>query len=233
MERRKEMKKFMIIGLSYVALLIFIFVLLGKVSDLRGEMRNLREDIYGESKDYMLVTESCGKTYMNPYGAFLPDDMADFITECCGSFGVSTNLVVAVLEMENPSLDVSAVSKPNDNGTCDVGLFQLNDRSLYSKDGFLDKYWNSLLGEFNPDNWKNSAYVAIKFIGDLEKMFGKDNVYWIACAYNAGSGRAYKEWTKTDDDKQYLPESTRTYYGPMVVNNWKKWNAFVTSDNLK
>ena len=232
MERRKEVKKFMMVGLSYIALLIFIFVLLGKVSDLMGEMRNLREDIYGESKDYMLVTESLDKTYLNPYGTFLNDGMADFIIECCKSFGVDSNLAVAVLEMENPSLNVSAVSKPNDNGTRDIGLFQLNDRSLYSKDGFLDKYWNPLLGEFNPDNWKNNAYVAVKLLGDLEKMFGKGNVYWIACAYNAGPSRAYREWTKTDD-KSYLPERTRDYYAPMVVNNWKKWNALVGQQNLK
>jgi hypothetical protein len=228
------MKKFVTVGSFglFFVLLITIFFQLGRISDMRNDYDKLVSDIYGESKEYMLVTENCDKTYMNRYGAFLPDDMADFITECCRSFGVDVNLVVAMLEMENPSLDVSAVSKVNENGTYDIGLFQLNDRSLYSKDGFLDKYWNSLLGEFNPDNWKNNAYVAIKFIGDLEKMFGKDNVYWIACAYNAGPGRAYKEWTKTEDDKQYLPESTRTYYGPMVVNNWKKWNAFVTFDNL-
>jgi hypothetical protein len=228
------MKKFVTVGSFglFFVLLTTIFFLLGRISDMRNDYDKLVSDIYGESKEYMLVTENYDKSYMNRYGAFLPDDMADFITECCRSFGVDANLVVAMLEMENPSLDVSAVSKVNENGTYDIGLFQLNDRSLYSKDGFLDKYWNSLLGEFNPDNWKNNAYVAIKFIGDLEKMFGKDNVYWIACAYNAGPGRAYKEWTKTEDDKQYLPESTRTYYGPMVVNNWKKWNAFVTFDNL-
>ena len=225
-------KVFLIMAACIVVSIIWSFVLLGRLSDAKLEYQNLVNEIYGERKDYMTVSNGFDETHLNPYGAFLNDEMADFIIQCSGSFSVDTNLVVSILEMENPSLIVDVVSKTNENGTYDIGLFQLNDRSLYSKDGFLDKYWNSLLGEFNPDNWKNNAYVAIKFIGDLEKMFGKDNVYWIACAYNAGPGRAYKEWTKTEDDKQYLPESTRTYYGPMVVNNWKKWNAFVTSDNL-
>lgn len=182
-------------------------------------------DIFGESKDYMLTTEPTEETHLNRYGVFLDDGMASFIVECCESFDVDTNLVIAILEKENPLLIKDAVSKPNENGTVDTGLFQLNDRSLYSKGGFLDKYWDQSLGEFNSSNWKNNAYVAIRLIGDLEKMFGKGKTYWIACAYNAGPQRAYKEWTKDIGDTNiYLPESTRNNYAPAVVQNFKKWN---------
>lgn len=182
-------------------------------------------DIFGESKDYMLTTEPTEETHYNKYGVFLDDSMASFIVECCESFDVDTNLVIAILEKENPLLIKDAVSKPNENGTVDTGLFQLNDRSLYSKGGFLDKYWNESLGEFNSSNWKNNAYVAIRLIGDLEKMFGKGKAYWIACAYNAGPQRTYKEWTKDIGDTNiYIPESTRNNYAPAVVQNFKKWN---------
>lgn len=182
-------------------------------------------DIFGESKDYMLTTEPAEETHLNKYGVFLDDGTASFIVECCESFDVDPNLVVAILEKENPLLVKDAVSKPNENGTVDTGLFQLNDRSLYSKGGFLDKYWDQSLGEFNSNNWKNNAYVAIRLIGDLEKMFGKGKAYWIACAYNAGPQKAYKEWTKdVGDTNIYIPESTRNNYAPAVVQNFKKWN---------
>ena len=208
--------------LAAIIIVIFIVSLTYSISSSITE-KNILLRIYGENQDYMLLTDKdVGGNWPNAYGTFLDDEKARFIIECCESFSVDSNVVVSILEKENPCLIVDATSKPNLNGTRDVGLFQLNDRSLYSKDGFLDKYWDSSLGEFNADNWKHSTYIAVKFIGDLVKMFGDSNVYWIACAYNAGPSRAYKEWTK-EDDKSYLPESTVNNYAPCVFQNYKKW----------
>ena len=218
------------IRIIYVLMYTIIIVTVGGFICSRKTENKIRSDIYGNSESYMIAYEHTVKTYTNSYGTFIDDDMSFFINECSSSFGVDVNLVVSILEQENPLLVFDAVSKPNKDGTVDVGLFQLNDKYLYAKDGFLDKYWDTSLGEFNASNWKHSTYVAIKLIGDLEKMFGEGNIFWIACAYNAGPQRAYKEWTRTrGDDTVYLPESTLNRYAPSVLQNYNKWTKIVDS----
>lgn len=158
--------------------------------------------------------------FVNKYEGFLSDEMAEWICSCSEDFGVDPDLVVAILKKENPSLITSAVSGMNENGTVDLGLFQLNDRSLETY--FLKKWWNpEVMGEeFNAGNWKHNSYIAIRYIEDLQKQFGENNIFYIAAGYNAGAGRAWNEYTKSEKGK-WLPKTTRDFYAPTVVNNYK------------
>lgn len=158
--------------------------------------------------------------FVNKYEGFLNDEMAEWICKCSEDFGVDPDLVVAILKRENPSLITDAVSKMNENGTVDLGLFQLNDRSL--ENSFLKRWWNpEVMGEeFNAGNWKHNSYIAIRYIEDLQKQFGENNVFYIAAGYNAGPSRAWNEYTRSENGK-WLPEITRNFYAPAVENNYK------------
>lgn len=163
------------------------------------------------------------KDFENKYSSFLDDEKAEFICALSRDFNVDSDLVVAILEKENPTLDESATGNRSLNGTRDLGLFQLNDRSLFSKDGFLDLWWKEEFGEFNADNWKHNTYIAVKYIQDLTKTFGEVNVFFVAAGYNAGTSRAYNAYI--NGDRSSLPNSTLTDYSPTVENNYKKWKA--------
>lgn len=158
--------------------------------------------------------------FENKYASFLDDEKAEYICRVSSDFGVDPDLVVAILEKENPTLTENATSKENQNGTRDLGLFQLNDRSLFSSKGFLELWWKDEFGEFNADNWKHNTYIAVKYIQDLTKTFGS-NAYYVAAGYNAGMPRAFKAYSESDNS--ILPVSTMLYYAPTVENNYKKW----------
>lgn len=157
--------------------------------------------------------------YENPYSFFLPNDYAQFIIKKAESFGVDPDLAVAILHTENPNLKDYAVSDMNENGTVDVGLWQLNDKSLYDENGFVDSYWVSdckqKKDEFNAHNWKHSTLIAIKYIADCQKGVGKKSIFNIAAAYNCGIGRTSK-WI-LDSKNNPLPKSTLEKYAPSVV----------------
>lgn len=162
------------------------------------------------------------ENFENKYCDFLDDEKAQYITERCKEFKVDTDLVVAILQKENPSLKEDAVSKMNENGSVDLGLFQLNDQSLYKWD-FLKNWWKEdIMGEFNASNWKHNSYIAIKYIQDLTKTFGEDNVYYIAAAYNAGCTKAWNTYIGNKNGAQ-IPQSTKEDYVPSVLSNYKIW----------
>lgn len=163
------------------------------------------------------------KDFENKYASFLDDEKAEFICALSRDFNVDPDLVVAILEKENPTLNETATGSRNSNGTRDLGLFQLNDKSLFSKDGFLDLWWKDEFGEFNADNWKHNSYIAVKYIQDLTKTFGELNVFYVAAGYNAGTPRAYNAYI--NGDHSCLPNSTLQDYSPTVENNYKKWKA--------
>lgn len=165
------------------------------------------------------------KDFENKYESFIDDEKAEYIVKLSNDFNVDSDLVISILEKENPTLVTDATSKLNQNGTRDLGLFQLNDKSLYIKDGFIELWWKPEFGEFNADNWKHNTYIAVKYIQDLAKTFGPNNIYYIAAGYNAGIPRAYKAYI--NNDKLSLPTSTVDNYAPTVENNYKKWKALL------
>lgn len=175
------------------------------------------------SKNYFDIEPEPVKleNFENKYSSFLDDEKAEYICRVSRDFNVDSDLVVAILQRENPTLVVDATSAPNQNGSRDLGLFQLNDISLFSKGGFVELFWKEEFGEFNADNWKHNTYIAVRYIKDCQQAFGENNIYYIACAYNAGVPKAYKAWI--DNDLSHIPYSTRTTYAPTVETNYKIW----------
>ena len=170
------------------------------------------EEVGLVSTNYLTIYEQPEKVdnFVNKYSFFLDDEKAEYIVQLCLDFNVDSDLVVAILMQENPTLKVDAVSGPNKNGTADLGLFQLNDRCLFQKDGFLDLFWPKEFPEFEASNWKHNSYIAVRLIGDLTKTFGENAYESIAAAYNCGSGRVFLG---------QIPVSTSTVYVPSVMNN--------------
>lgn len=164
--------------------------------------------------------------FENKYKVFLKDDeKALYIIDLCEHFNLDPDIAIAILEVENPTVKENAISKPNQNGTVDMGLFQLNNKSLYEKGGFLDRWWTSE-EDFVATNWKHNAYIAIQYMNLLKNTFGEKNPYWIAAGYNAGITKAQASYLeslgkKNVDDK--LPAITRDVYAPQVENNYNKW----------
>lgn len=132
--------------------------------------------------------------FINKYKPFLSDDMAMYISYLSKSFNIDPDIMVAILRTENFAKNPEAVSKPNKNGSVDIGLFQLNDKSLYSKGGFVEMWWKFDELEFQPTNWKHNTYIAIRYVDDLCKSFGRDLIVApiIASGYNGGYSTAVK-----------------------------------------
>ena len=79
----------------------------------------------------------------------------------------------------------------NDNGTVDIGLFQLNDRYIWTE--FREKYWFDNV-ELDPFNWKHNTYIALHLMADLHKEFKvQDDAIM---AYNGGRGAVMNGFVK-------------------------------------
>ena len=168
------------------------------------------------------------ENFKNPYSVFLDDEKAEYIIAMSQNFKVDPILVVSILEKENPTLKADAVSSMNENGTVDLGLFQLNSASL--DNFFLKEWWPEEFGEFNAGNWKHNTYIAIRYLKDLQSTFGENNIFYIAAGYNAGVPRAFNDWTKREGYAK-LPDSTKYDYAPTVGNLYKKWKIIVEKEN--
>lgn len=164
------------------------------------------------STNYLTVYEHPAKVdnFVNKYSFFLDDEKAEYLVQLCSGFNVDSDLVVAILMQENPTLKTDAVSSMNANGTVDLGLFQLNELCLFQKGGFLDLLWPKDFPEFEASNWKHNSYIAVRLIEDLTKTFGENAYESIAAAYNCGAGRVFLG---------KIPVSTSTVYVPSVMNN--------------
>lgn len=118
----------------------------------------------------------------NPKYTFLEPEISDYICALCDGLKLDSDLVVAHLLVENPEFNPDAIHK-NDNGTVDIGLFQLNDRYIWTE--FREKYWFDNV-ELDPFNWKHNTYVALHLMADLQKEFKvQDDAIM---AYNGGRG---------------------------------------------
>ena len=117
-----------------------------------------------------------------PKYRFLEPELSDYICELCSNMELDSDLIVALLMTENPTFNKDAIHK-NQNGTIDCGLFQLNDKYLWTT--FREKYWFDNL-EFDPFNWQHNTYIAIHLINDLQEKF--ENLDDAIMAYNGGSG---------------------------------------------
>jgi len=136
---------------------------------------------------------------------FLGDDISNYICELSSELELDSDLVVAILMVENPEFDKDAAHK-NENGTIDVGLFQLNDKYLWST--FKKNYWFSNI-ELDPFNWKHNSYIALHHIQFLQqKIKVSDDVIM---AYNCGEGAVMNG---------SIPPSTYVYLAKVKNNIW-------------
>ena len=134
---------------------------------------------------------------------FLPKDISDYICSLCEEVEVNPNLAVAHLMTENPECDVDA-THININGTVDCGLWQLNDRYLWTS--FKDAYWFENV-ELNPFNWKHNTYIAIHHIAYLQKKLKVTDE--AIMAYNCGIAAVM-----SGD----IPDSTKVYLKKVRTN---------------
>lgn len=159
-------------------------------------------------------TVEVSSSWSNPYAGLIADERAYYICHWCSVFGVPANYAVSKLLVENPEDDPMALSRPNRNGSFDVGYFQLNSRYVYTE--FKDKYWDfdklpkGQAIEFDPMNWQHNTYVAIRLMSDLIDCFGGD-LEKAAAAYNCGASR-----TLSGD----IPRDTQVYVAK-VMNYYK------------
>lgn len=148
----------------------------------------------------------------NPKYTFLEPEISDYICALCDGLKLDSDLVVAHLLVENPEFNPDAIHK-NDNGTIDIGLFQLNDRYIWTE--FREKYWFDNV-ELDPFNWKHNTYVALHLMADLQEEFKvqDDSIM----AYNGGRG-AVMNGSIRPGTVVYLREVKNNY---MLLKNCKK-----------
>lgn len=113
---------------------------------------------------------------------FLKKPLSDYICDLSSELDINPNLIVAILMVENPEFNQEAMHR-NENGTVDCGLFQLNDRYIWTT--FKSNYWFDNI-ELDPFNWKHNSYIAMHHIKSLQDQLKlQDDVIM---AYNCGIG---------------------------------------------
>ena len=148
----------------------------------------------------------------NPKYEFLEPEISDYICALCDGLKLDSDLVVAHLLVENPEFNPDAIHK-NDNGTVDLGLFQLNDRYLWTT--FKDDYWFDNV-DLDPFNWKHNTYIALHLMADLHNKFKvQDDAIM---AYNGGRG-AVMNGTVKPSTYEYLKKVKNNY---MLLKNCER-----------
>lgn len=134
---------------------------------------------------------------------FLNKALSDYICDLSAELDVNPNLIVAILMVENPEFNQEAIHR-NENGTIDCGLFQLNDRYVWTT--FKASYWFDNI-ELDPFNWKHNAYIAMHHIKALQDQLKLQDE--VIMAYNCGIGAVMNET---------VPAATKVYLAK-VKNN--------------
>ena len=117
---------------------------------------------------------------------FLDKDLSDYICSLSAELELDSDLIVGILMAENPEFNSDAINK-NENGTLDCGLFQLNDRYIWTS--FIKDYWFENL-DFDPFNWKHNTFMAINHVKNLQKKLKVQDE--VILAYNCGLAAVMK-----------------------------------------
>lgn len=128
---------------------------------------------------------------------FLPAELSDYIVRMCAELEIDSDLAVAILMQENPEINLDAIHR-NENGTMDLGLWQLNDKYLYTT--FANNFWKFENVELNAFDWKHNTFIALHQIEWLQsrlKIFDD-----VVMGYNAGIGAVMNS---------KIPDSTKIY----------------------
>lgn len=151
------------------------------------------------------TTEDFSIDEREPKYKIMPKELSNYICDMCDELKLDSDLVVAILMRENPEFNPESTHR-NDNGTIDVGMFQLNDRYLWTE--FKNDYWFDNL-ELNPYNWKHNTYIALHHIKYLQDKFKiQDDVIM---AYNGGKG-AVMNGTVKPSTINYLADVKNTLF---------------------
>jgi hypothetical protein len=106
----------------------------------------------------------------------------EYVVDQCRQVGVPLGVALAILGEENPDLKFNAVHV-NENGTRDLGLWQLNERWL--ERDFLLRHWGRE-ESFRWDNPYHSTYIAVRHI---RWLYDRGINHWqVILAYNCGYG---------------------------------------------
>lgn len=128
---------------------------------------------------------------------FLPAELANYIIRMCDELEIDPDLAIAILMQENPEINLDAIHR-NENGTMDLGLWQLNDKYLYTT--FANNFWKFENVELNAFDWKHNTFIALHQIEWLQsrlKIFDD-----VVMGYNAGIGAVMN---------RKIPDSTKIY----------------------
>ena len=189
------MKKWIITSLSSL-IVILLFMIVGLLSFNAGKKKSKVIAV-----DFTVNEESEEIGYWKY--PFLKKELSDYICGLCNEMELDSDLIVAILMKENPEFDPEATHK-NENGTIDVGMFQLNDRYVWTT--FKDNYWFDNI-ELDPFNWKHNTYLAVHHIEYLQKQLKvMDDVIM---AYNCGIGAVMNG---------NIPTRTKSYYANVKLN---------------
>lgn len=191
---RKRLDKSIFIIL--ILLVLVIIAALGIICYMAGTKHASRYAV-----DFTI--ESFTKDEREPKYKFIPAELSNYICDMCDELGLDSDLSVARLMVENPEFDPEATHR-NENGTIDVGLWQLNDCYLWTS--FKNKYWFDNI-QLDPFNWKHNTYIALHHMKYLDEKFKvqEDAIM----AYNCGEGNVMNGT---------IPASTRVYLAK-VKNN--------------
>lgn len=180
---------------------------------------------YQKDKSKLIVHTNFENTHIqeeiiDPKYEFIPPEIANYIIQMCNELEVDTDLAVAILMQENPGLDLDATNR-NKNGTVDLGLWQLNDKYLYTT--FTSSFWKFENIELDAFDWKHNTFIALHQIEWLQsrlKVFDD-----VVMAYNCGYGAVLN---------RKIPDSTKKYLCS-VKNNYNllkgKYDAGNTKEN--
>lgn len=190
-------------GLFWIAsmFLLLAFCAISVVVAVKAKARCVRL----EAEAYIMNNLDSKTVEVDVDYPFLPKEMSVYITLMSRELEIDPDLAVAILLKENPTIDKDAIHR-NQNGTVDVGLWQLNDRYLYTQ--FEKDYWKMTDLELDAYNWKHNTYIAlhhIKYLSESVKVMDE-----IIMAYNAGIGAVMNN---------RVPESTYQYLRH-VKNNY-------------
>jgi soluble lytic murein transglycosylase-like protein len=112
--------------------------------------------------------------------SYVPDVFYDFVVAACVDYGVPLKYFAKLLWVES-GYDPLCTSGPNDNGTYDLGIAQLNSR-------YIEEFaWRYDFGTIDPFNPLQAIRVAAKHLSVMYKHTGD----WRSAfaAYNAGLSR--------------------------------------------
>ena len=192
-------KKILIITFSFLVL-FFFGLLLGK----HVQSKEMKKIVYVDFLAEEITVEETEHKYQ-----FLPKELSDYICQMCYELEIDSDLAIAILMQENPQVNLDATHR-NENGTMDLGLWQLNDKYLYTD--FSNNFWKFDV-ELNAFDWKHNTFIALHQIEWLQsrlKVFDD-----VICAYNCGIGATMN---------RKIPESTKVYLS-RVKNNYNLLKA--------